>query len=200
MMQVSFYERARIWGLAGWRNRAVSFKAVVYALIGVVNTAIDYAVFLTAHAVLGLPLVAANALSWIVAVRFLYVEFDHYICRRNRAQAALVGIFHLRGVRYRRMARQYYRARDRGRSPAFTGVVGKAASRHGELHRELFIVTLCGIPRAPQFASDHLTRCPPPLPAAFGRSRNWTRIVAEFHGSRLFVRPHRLSPCAHTIP
>jgi len=68
MMQVSFYERARIWKLAGWRNRAVSFKAAVYALIGVVNTAIDYAVFLTAHAVLGLPLVAANALSWIVAV------------------------------------------------------------------------------------------------------------------------------------
>ena len=63
MMQVSFYERARIWVLAGWRNRAVSFKAAVYALIGVVNTAIDYAVFLTAHAVLGLPLVAANTLA-----------------------------------------------------------------------------------------------------------------------------------------
>ena len=72
MMQVSFYERARIWKLAGWRNRAVSFKAAVYALIGVVNTAIDYAVFLTAHAVLGLPLVAANALSWIVAVSVSY--------------------------------------------------------------------------------------------------------------------------------
>jgi putative flippase GtrA len=68
MMHVSFYERARIWVLAGWRNRAVTFKAVVYALVGVVNTAIDYSVFLTAHAVLGLPLVAANTLSWMVAV------------------------------------------------------------------------------------------------------------------------------------
>jgi hypothetical protein len=34
MMQVSFYARARIWVLAGWRNRAVSFKAVLYALVG----------------------------------------------------------------------------------------------------------------------------------------------------------------------
>jgi putative flippase GtrA len=68
MMHVSFYERARIWVLAGWRNRAVTCKAVVYALVGVVNTAIDYSVFLTAHAVLGLPLVAANTLSWMVAV------------------------------------------------------------------------------------------------------------------------------------
>ena len=72
MMHVSRYERARVWVLVGWRNRAVSFKAVVYALVGAVNTAIDYGVFLTAHAVLGLPLVAANALSWIVAVSVSY--------------------------------------------------------------------------------------------------------------------------------
>jgi putative flippase GtrA len=71
-MHVSFYGRARIWVLAGWRNRAVTFKAVVYALVGVVNTAIDYSVFLTAHAVLGLPLVAANTLSWMVAVSVSY--------------------------------------------------------------------------------------------------------------------------------
>ena len=72
-MHVSFYERARIWVLAGWRNRAVTFKAVVYALVGVVNTAIDYGVFLTAYAALGLPLVAANTLSWTVAVSCSYV-------------------------------------------------------------------------------------------------------------------------------
>ena len=72
-MRVSFYERARIWLLAGWRNRAVSFKAVIYALVGVVNTTIDYGVFLGAHAVLGLPLVAANGLSWIVAVSNSYL-------------------------------------------------------------------------------------------------------------------------------
>jgi len=62
-----------MWVLAGWRNRAVSFKAVVYALVGVVNTAIDYSVFLAAHALLGLPLVAANTLSWMVAVSISYM-------------------------------------------------------------------------------------------------------------------------------
>ena len=72
-MHVSFFRPARIWVLAGWRNRAVSFKAVVYALVGVVNTANDYCVFLTAHAVLGLPLVAANTLSWMVAVSGSYM-------------------------------------------------------------------------------------------------------------------------------
>jgi putative flippase GtrA len=71
-MHVSFYGRARLWLVAGWRNRAVSFKAVVYALVGVVNTTIDYGVFLAAHAVLGLPLVAANTLSWMVAVSVSY--------------------------------------------------------------------------------------------------------------------------------
>jgi putative flippase GtrA len=73
MMHLSFYGRTRIWLLAGWRNRAVGFKAVVYALVGLVNTAIDYSVFLTAHVVLGLPLIAANALSWMVAVGNSYM-------------------------------------------------------------------------------------------------------------------------------
>ena len=59
--------------LAGWRNRAVSFKAIVYALVGAVNTIVDYAVFLAAYAVLGLPLVAANTLSWMVAVSNSYL-------------------------------------------------------------------------------------------------------------------------------
>ena len=73
MTHVSFYERVRLWIVAGWRNRALSFKAVVYALVGVINTAIDYSVFLAAHAVLGLPLVAANTLSWMVAVSNSYM-------------------------------------------------------------------------------------------------------------------------------
>ena len=72
MMHVSFYERARMWVLSSWRNRAVSFKALVYALVGVVNTAVDYGLFLVAHTVLGLPLVVANALSWMIAVSNAY--------------------------------------------------------------------------------------------------------------------------------
>ena len=73
MVHVSLYERARIWVLAGWCNRAVSFKAAVYALVGVLNTAVDYGLFLVAHTVLGLPLVAANASSWMIAVTNSYM-------------------------------------------------------------------------------------------------------------------------------
>jgi putative flippase GtrA len=73
MMHLSFYERARTWVHAGWRKRAVSFKAAVYALIGIVNTTVDYGVFLAAHVVFGLPLIAANALSWMVSISGSYM-------------------------------------------------------------------------------------------------------------------------------
>ena len=44
------YERVRDRLAAGWRNRALSLKAVSFALVGVVNTVIDYGVFLLARA------------------------------------------------------------------------------------------------------------------------------------------------------
>jgi putative flippase GtrA len=72
-VRIPLYERARIRVLTGWRNRAVSFKVVVYALVGVVNTTVDYTIFLAAHAVFDLSLVAANILSWVVAVSGSYV-------------------------------------------------------------------------------------------------------------------------------
>src|SRR5712664_2597368 len=96
MTDVSLYERARARLLAGWRNRAVSFKAIAFALVGVVNTAVDYCVFLIARALLDsspaalalfgsasdfcqcgnaatISLIAANTMSWIVAVSGSYV-------------------------------------------------------------------------------------------------------------------------------
>ncbi len=79
-----------------WRNRGLSVKAVSFALVGVVNTAVDYGVFLLARAVLagsaaGLAaigslndlcqcssatattLVIANLISWSVAVTGSYI-------------------------------------------------------------------------------------------------------------------------------
>jgi putative flippase GtrA len=79
-----------------WRDRALTLKAMSFALIGVVNTAVDYCVFLLARAVLerwpaalsafgwfadacrcGHPttvlLVAANMTSWIVAISGSYI-------------------------------------------------------------------------------------------------------------------------------
>jgi putative flippase GtrA len=96
MTQVSLYERARARLLAGWRDRAVSFKAIAFAMVGVVNTAVDYGLFLLARALLerspsalalfgsvadschcGNPtsvlLIVANMMSWIVAVTGSYI-------------------------------------------------------------------------------------------------------------------------------
>jgi putative flippase GtrA len=79
-----------------WRTRTLSLKAMSFALIGLINTAVDYSVFLLARAAYersaaavsafaalaascrcGAPptllLIAANMTSWIVAVSGSYV-------------------------------------------------------------------------------------------------------------------------------
>ncbi len=52
---------------------AIIRKAGTFAVIGVVNTAVDFGVFATAYTVFGLPLVPANILSWMIAVSGSYV-------------------------------------------------------------------------------------------------------------------------------
>jgi putative flippase GtrA len=55
-----------------WRERAIALKAISFALVGVVNTLIDFSIFWTAAEYLGWPLIPANVLSWLVAVSFSY--------------------------------------------------------------------------------------------------------------------------------
>jgi putative flippase GtrA len=55
------------------RERATMFKAVSFGLIGFVNTAVDFAVFSFGYYFVGLPIVAANLLSWTIAVSGSYV-------------------------------------------------------------------------------------------------------------------------------
>jgi len=55
------------------RDRALVVKATSFALVGVVNTVVDFLVFSFAHLWLGLPIIAANVLAWIVAVSGSYV-------------------------------------------------------------------------------------------------------------------------------
>lgn len=55
-----------------WHERALALKAVSFALVGVLNTAIDFSIFWTAAKFLMWPLVPANVLSWLVAVSFSY--------------------------------------------------------------------------------------------------------------------------------
>jgi putative flippase GtrA len=96
MARVSLIDSLRQRGLDAWRSRGLSVKAVSFAVIGVVNTLIDYGVFLLARAALsgsaaGLAaigslndfcqcsnatattLVIANLISWSVAVTGSYV-------------------------------------------------------------------------------------------------------------------------------
>ena len=96
MTRVSPYEWARTRLIDGWRNRALCLKAISFGLVGVVNTLVDYSVFLLVRAALSrsetavsafnalseacrcgkaaaLLLIAANIISWIVAVSGSYI-------------------------------------------------------------------------------------------------------------------------------
>ena len=56
-----------------WHERAIALKAVSFALVGVINTLIDFSIFWTAATYLQWPLVPANVLAWLVAVTFSYM-------------------------------------------------------------------------------------------------------------------------------
>src|ERR1700681_4295635 len=96
MTRASRFDSARATLLAAWRNRGLNVKALSFAMIGVVNTLVDYGVFLLARAVLsgssaglfaiGSPhhfcpisdaatttLVVANLISWSIAVTGSYI-------------------------------------------------------------------------------------------------------------------------------
>jgi putative flippase GtrA len=59
--------------LDAWHRRAIALKAVSFAVVGVVNSAVDFGVFSFAYYYLALSIVAANVLAWIVAVTGSYV-------------------------------------------------------------------------------------------------------------------------------
>lgn len=53
-------------------HQATIRKAGSFALVGVINTLVDFAVFLLGYQLIGLPLVPANVLAWLVAVSGSY--------------------------------------------------------------------------------------------------------------------------------
>jgi putative flippase GtrA len=54
-------------------DRALRRKAIFFASIGVINTIVDYSLFSFGHIYIGLPIIPANTLSWLVAVTGSYV-------------------------------------------------------------------------------------------------------------------------------
>jgi putative flippase GtrA len=63
--------RARL--LNAWRARAVSLKAVSFATVGLVNTAVDAAIFFLLLGYATTSLVVANVGAWLIAVTGSYV-------------------------------------------------------------------------------------------------------------------------------
>ena len=59
--------------LDAWHRRAIVLKAVSFAVVGVLNSVVDFGVFSFAYYYLALSIVAANVLAWIVAVTGSYV-------------------------------------------------------------------------------------------------------------------------------
>ena len=56
-----------------WHERALVLKAASFAVVGVINSAVDFGVFSFAYYYLALPIVVANTLAWLVAVTGSYV-------------------------------------------------------------------------------------------------------------------------------
>jgi putative flippase GtrA len=63
--------RARL--LEAWHQRAIVLKAVSFAFVGLVNSAVDFAVFSFCYYYLDLEIVVANTAAWVVAVSGSYV-------------------------------------------------------------------------------------------------------------------------------
>ena len=59
--------------IAAWHDRAIVLKAMSFAAVGLVNSAVDFGVFSFAYYYLELPIVTANVLAWAVAVSGSYI-------------------------------------------------------------------------------------------------------------------------------
>ena len=56
-----------------WHERAVALKAISFGLVGLVNSAVDFAMFSFAYYYLALPIIVANTIAWAIAVSGSYV-------------------------------------------------------------------------------------------------------------------------------
>jgi putative flippase GtrA len=55
-----------------WHERAIALKAISFAMIGVVNTAIDFSLFWCIITYLHWPIIPTNMMAWLIAVSFSY--------------------------------------------------------------------------------------------------------------------------------
>ena len=58
---------------AAWHRREVALKAFSFAVVGLVNSVVDFGVFSIGYYAFGWPIIAANTMAWVVAVSGSYV-------------------------------------------------------------------------------------------------------------------------------
>src|ERR1044071_2810342 len=66
-------ENLRLRVVAAWRQGAVSLKALSFALVGLINTAVDAAIFFLLLGFATSSLIVANVGAWLIAVTGSYV-------------------------------------------------------------------------------------------------------------------------------
>ncbi len=66
-------ETLRVRLVAAWRDRAVSLKALSFATVGLINTAVDAAIFFLMLGFVTSSLIIANVTGWLIAVTGSYV-------------------------------------------------------------------------------------------------------------------------------
>ena len=66
-------ENLRVRLAAAWQRRAVSLKALSFATVGLINTAVDATIFFLMLGFVTSSLIVANVSAWLVAVSGSYV-------------------------------------------------------------------------------------------------------------------------------
>lgn len=84
--------QARLVFAAVW-TRAVFWQAARFAAVGVVNTAVDFCLFLLAFAYVTPSLVLANTCSWVVAVTGSYVMNSVFTFAAESGRQLLLGAY-----------------------------------------------------------------------------------------------------------
>ena len=59
--------------ITAWHGRAIGLKAISFAIVGLVNSAVDLGVFSLAYYHFERPIILANVIAWSVAVSGSYV-------------------------------------------------------------------------------------------------------------------------------
>ena len=129
-----------------WHERAIALKAASFALVGVVNTAVDFSVFWTTANFLGWPLVLANVVAWLVAVTFSYAmnsvitfgpESGRVLRWRDYASFAASGVAGMVASTATLLALSYF----------IPVLAGEACIDPGQLRGKFLTFAFCRVPR-----------------------------------------------------